>query len=696
MAAVSQLLASGAPRCEPTAAHLGEVQRKCGGGLRAGCGARVGGGGGGGAGSCTSTVTPSYYRSEFCPPAAMKCALSLVHPSSSALTTRHEILVASSSSSPSPSSSPSSPSPCSSPSSSSSSSSSSPCSTCRSASCRVCQAIGRRRSSAVRRDALCCLPTGGQSLRRHVGNQAGLTSSSDSLLCTHHRGIVGSRRITKWRGRKMEGGSRDRCCSSNLFFPSPTRTLTRISAAAAAAAAAAVSAGSMPRTRVECSQWLTVRCYRLSCSCSSSSVDPSEFLGVSLLASSYQRRRLLLSFLSTRAGRSPSEPPTIVASSSSSGSPLPPPPPTSSSSSPSPPSPPSPSPSSPASSSLASPSPSSSSPSPAPSPLAGMLDDRRLGDPVTGPPPSLWSQILKPLNNFGFGKRSIWEGGVGLFVMAGVFMFGLSLSWIYGVHVRTRNRKYTAVLEFAQACGITVGTPVRIRGVNVGTVMSVRPSLDRIDAVVEIMDQAVVIPRNSLVEVNQSGLISETLIDITPKPPIPTVSAGPLDSACASEGLIVCDRGRMKGEQGVSLDELVGICTKIARQVDQHGVGKMFDTAERVSMAIEDAKPLLGKVESLATDIAPLLKDLKEGELLHSLEELTCVAADAAKDLRKLNSAILTDDNIKLLKESVSTLTRTLKHIESISGDVSSLTGDPATRYNIKQIVQSLSRLVTD
>eukprot|EP00951_Prasinocladus_malaysianus_P003880 scaffold27457_cov45-Prasinocladus_malaysianus.AAC.1 len=42
-----------------------------------------------------------------------------------------------------------------------------------------------------------------------------------------------------------------------------------------------------------------------------------------------------------------------------------------------------------------------------------------------------------------------------------------------------------AVLEFPQACGITVGTPVRIRGVPVGSVMNVRPSLERVDVLVE-------------------------------------------------------------------------------------------------------------------------------------------------------------------------------------------------------------------
>ena len=37
-----------------------------------------------------------------------------------------------------------------------------------------------------------------------------------------------------------------------------------------------------------------------------------------------------------------------------------------------------------------------------------------------------------------------------------------------------------------------------------------------------------VIPRNSLIEANQSGLIAEPLIDITPQPPIPQYKGEPV------------------------------------------------------------------------------------------------------------------------------------------------------------------------
>eukprot|EP01018_Ginkgo_biloba_P033289 Gb_27077 [translate_table: standard] len=311
-------------------------------------------------------------------------------------------------------------------------------------------------------------------------------------------------------------------------------------------------------------------------------------------------------------------------------------------------------------------------------------------------PRTIWRQTLNPLSNFGFGKKSIWEGGVGLFVISGAVLLALTIVWLKGFQIRSRSRKYQAVVEFSQACGITVGTPVRIRGYTVGNVVAVRPSLERIDAVIQVVDDKIVIPRNSLVEVNQSGLLMETLIDITPRPPVPTTSVGPLDPDCSKEGVIVCDRQRMKGEQGVSLDELVGIFTRLGRQMDDISITKAYDLAERIGATIEDAKPLLAKIEAMAGDVQPLLREVREGGLLKEIENLTKGLADASADLRKLNSSILTPENTDLLRQSVSTLIVTLKNIESISGDISGLTGDAATRHNLKQLIESLSRLVVD
>lgn len=88
----------------------------------------------------------------------------------------------------------------------------------------------------------------------------------------------------------------------------------------------------------------------------------------------------------------------------------------------------------------------------------------------------------------------------------------------------------------------------------------------------------------------------ETLIDITPQDPLPTPSVGPLDPGCSKEGVIVCDRQKIRGYQGVSLDALVGIFTRLGREVEEIGLAKGYSLAERALSVIEEARPLLTKV----------------------------------------------------------------------------------------------------
>ncbi|KAJ6370492.1 hypothetical protein OIU76_028718 [Salix suchowensis] len=287
-------------------------------------------------------------------------------------------------------------------------------------------------------------------------------------------------------------------------------------------------------------------------------------------------------------------------------------------------------------------------------------------------PRYIWRQTLKPLSDFGFGRRSIWEGGVGLFLVSGAVLVALSLAWLRGFLLRSKFRKYLAVLEFSQASGICTGTQVRIRGVTVGEVIRVNPSLKSIEAVVEVEDDKIFIPNNSLIEVNQSGLLMETMIDITPRDPIPTPSVGPLDAECVKEGLIVCDRQKIKGHQGVSLDALVGIFTRIGREVEEIGVAKSYSLAEHAASVIEEAKPLLTKIKAMTEDVHPLLSEIH---------------------LRRVHASILTPENTELIKKSIYSLIFTLKNIENISSDILGLTGDEATRRNLKALIKSLSSI---
>eukprot|EP00191_Tetraselmis_sp_GSL018_P006783 CAMPEP_0177618400 /NCGR_PEP_ID=MMETSP0419_2-20121207/25548_1 /TAXON_ID=582737 /ORGANISM="Tetraselmis sp., Strain GSL018" /LENGTH=358 /DNA_ID=CAMNT_0019117281 /DNA_START=299 /DNA_END=1376 /DNA_ORIENTATION=+ len=195
----------------------------------------------------------------------------------------------------------------------------------------------------------------------------------------------------------------------------------------------------------------------------------------------------------------------------------------------------------------------------------------------------IFHNVTKALRDFGFGHTSLSQGGTGLLLLFGAGVVFAVYSFIRGSVLGRSFRSYEAVIEFPKACGVVVGTPVRVRGVPVGAVTSVDPKLDRVDMHVQIVDAKIAIPRNAAIEANQSGITAEPMIDITPQPPIPEYKAGPLDRRCESEGLIVCHKGRAQGTPGAAL----------ARRADgQEASSPLLSAARAATSFLMQARPL--------------------------------------------------------------------------------------------------------
>jgi len=159
-------------------------------------------------------------------------------------------------------------------------------------------------------------------------------------------------------------------------------------------------------------------------------------------------------------------------------------------------------------------------------------------------------------------SRSIREGSVGLLIILGLSLFAGLILWLRGVSLGRRS--YKVFIDFANVAGMEQGTPVRYRGVTVGKITRTRPGPNGVEVEIEISPPDLVIPRDVRVEANQSGLLGSTSIDIFPTERLTAeVEANPLDRDC-DPTLIVCNRARLQGQIGVSVDELIRASIKFA------------------------------------------------------------------------------------------------------------------------------------
>jgi phospholipid/cholesterol/gamma-HCH transport system substrate-binding protein len=289
--------------------------------------------------------------------------------------------------------------------------------------------------------------------------------------------------------------------------------------------------------------------------------------------------------------------------------------------------------------------------------------------------------------------RTFREGSVGLLILGGLGAFGVILLWLN--RISPGNNSYKAIVEFANAGGMQKGAPVRYRGVKVGSISQVITGANAIDVEIEINDPKLKIPADSKVEANQSGLISESIIDIIPPPnsSVPTDIAGPLDKNC-NPSLIICHKSsRLKGAIGISVDELIRQSYVFAERYNNK---EFYENVNRLLVTSADAAT---SVASLTKELQSVSKTFKNQfgtfsstavTLQRSTNELTATTTKTASQL----SATASDFSVTAKQAS-----KLLNNLDELlttnrSALVGTLNNITQTSNQLRQTVSSLSPAV--
>lgn len=305
-------------------------------------------------------------------------------------------------------------------------------------------------------------------------------------------------------------------------------------------------------------------------------------------------------------------------------------------------------------------------------------------------------------------KRTLKEGMVGLLILLGAGAFGGIFLWLNGINPGSNS--YKAMVEFANAGGMQKGAPVRYRGVKVGSISKITTGANAIEVELEINDPNLKIPANSTIEASQSGLISESIIDILP-PSDAEISQdvpGALDKDC-NPGLIICNGATgLKGQIGVSVDELIRESYRFAAQYNNK---EFYGNVNRLLVTSADAA---SSVANLTKEIQTISKSFQNQigtfsdtatTLQRSTNELTATTTKTASQFSATASDFsvtakqaskLLDNLDELLITNRSTLVSTLNSISQTSNQlrqtVSSLS--PAiNRFTDGELLKNLELL---
>ncbi len=288
-------------------------------------------------------------------------------------------------------------------------------------------------------------------------------------------------------------------------------------------------------------------------------------------------------------------------------------------------------------------------------------------------------------------SRTLREGSIGLFILMGVALFGLLSLWLRGV--RFSRDSYTIYIELSDSNGMIVGGAVRYRGVKVGTIEELTPTTNGIEARVLISPADLLMSKNAQVEANQSGLISETTIDITPlsQVPNPDQLPSPLSRRCNRE-IVICNGDRLQGVTGISFNAAIRSTIRLSeRLTDPEFFDNINSLTSNASLAAAQVATLgaeltrlsqsvrgeLGVVSSTATSFSTTAQDLST-----ATRDITTIAATSARQINSTAAAYegtaqelnaLAGNVNRLINENQANIGTTLNSISSTSNELTVL-----------------------
>jgi phospholipid/cholesterol/gamma-HCH transport system substrate-binding protein len=161
-----------------------------------------------------------------------------------------------------------------------------------------------------------------------------------------------------------------------------------------------------------------------------------------------------------------------------------------------------------------------------------------------------------------------------------IFILLIIASISFFINCKICNKHYSIFIEFSNAYGIKPGTMLRLRGLSIGHIINIKLGLNTVLVLAKINSSLIVIPRNVLIETNQTGLLNEAVIDIFPRENIEIMDQqliNPLSSGCLNSK-IVCHLSHLTGDRGLNYDDLVRATTRISQRFDDPRFFNLFYT----------------------------------------------------------------------------------------------------------------------
>jgi phospholipid/cholesterol/gamma-HCH transport system substrate-binding protein len=285
----------------------------------------------------------------------------------------------------------------------------------------------------------------------------------------------------------------------------------------------------------------------------------------------------------------------------------------------------------------------------------------------------------------------------GIFVLASLILLAV-LTILFGGFPNYFKRTESYTIVFANAQGIAPGTPVRRSGVRIGEVRSVALDNDtgKVQVVIGIDDKYFLRKgdRPTLV----LGLLGgDASIAFTPPEDAKLDDPTPVEPGAVLQGVTPADAGALM-QRTADLVEPAREAVLEIRKVFQ-SIGKMTPVVEET---LKDFREIGKMAKQVGPDLQKASEEIqvtarvwgKVGErtdvLLKTNEDKIVKSIDRMEEALKRINTLFSDENQKLVQETLKNVRNGSQQLESIAKDTGELVKD--TRVTLKQVSESLKK----
>jgi len=297
---------------------------------------------------------------------------------------------------------------------------------------------------------------------------------------------------------------------------------------------------------------------------------------------------------------------------------------------------------------------------------------------------------------------------VGLFVLLGMLLLG-GFAFQFGKFGKPGGETYPLTVKVRDASGIRVGAPVRIGGLDIGTVSS-EPTLgaEFKSLSIEIqVREGMRIPRGSEVNIGTSGLMGDRFIRILPPETVAGGFYNPGEEVAASSTATIDDvaTGAVEtlGQAEQTLEQVgesIRQLNDIFRRFDEgvldteniDNLKTMMASLRVASERIEEASERFGPILDETSETIKTVKSTAE-EAQTTLAEVSTGVEVFSETLRVVDPVILKfDGTLNQLRDTLASVDGLMSGVDGGDGLANALLNDEELRRDLSDFVDKLER----